>query len=118
MDSDWCLFCEKHVDDLGALYCSKECARMDKTMAISNRQSSSPSVSSPLLNLKRSSRQSTTVTYPSMFRVSTLFPASTSSRGGIAKGPTYSPIPATPAGIRSAPLNRTTTRRQPFVLQG
>ncbi|KAI1320078.1 hypothetical protein EDD11_002050 [Mortierella claussenii] len=106
MDSDWCLFCEKHVNDLDALYCSKECARMDKLTATANKSSSSASSSMPpgratllplttstltnhnglpSLSLRRSVKQPLTVSYPCMFRASTLIPHSISGRGGIRK---------------------------------
>ncbi|KAF9293005.1 hypothetical protein BKA57DRAFT_508563 [Linnemannia elongata] len=124
MDSDWCMFCEKHVMDLGAAYCSKECARMDKLMSMSNKPSvtsSSPSISissaSPLASvssIKRYAHSPMTVTYPSMYRSSTLIPASMSSRGGISKNST--PIPAATTSIRCLPVSRSTVRRQPLVL--
>ncbi|KAF9328365.1 hypothetical protein BGZ91_001038 [Linnemannia elongata] len=124
MDSDWCMFCEKHVMDLGAAYCSKECARMDKLMSMSNKPSvtsSSPSISissaSPLASvssIKRYAHSPMTVTYPSMYRSSTLIPASMSSRGGISKNST--PIPAATTSIRCLPVSRSAVRRQPLVL--
>ncbi|KAI8604336.1 hypothetical protein EDD21DRAFT_412187 [Dissophora ornata] len=132
MDSDWCLFCEKHVQDLGALYCSKECARKDKLMAVTSKPSSFSSSSPPSstsssptltpstnsLSLKRPSRLTMTVTYPCMFRSSTLVPASISSRGGIRKD-TFSPFPAmTATSIRCLPLSRSGVRRQPLALDG
>jgi len=56
-----------------------------------------------------------TVTYPSMFRSSTLVPASISSRGGISKA--FTPIPAATTSIRCLPVSRSAVRRQPLVLQ-
>ncbi|KAF9426570.1 hypothetical protein BGZ94_006336 [Podila epigama] len=122
MDSDWCLFCEKHVMDLGAAYCSKECARMDKLMSVTNKPGLStvsttastvaPS-SSSLTSVKRLAPM--TVTYPSMFRSSTLVPASISSRGGISKT-AFTPIPAATTSIRCLPVSRSAVRRQPLVL--
>ncbi|KAG0360226.1 hypothetical protein BC939DRAFT_470598 [Gamsiella multidivaricata] len=122
MDSDWCLFCEKHVLDLGAAYCSKECVRMDKLISVANKPSSSASISSPLTPVsaspfKRYAHSPMTVTYPSMYRSSTLVPTSMSSRGGISKnGGAYTPIPAATTSIRCLPVSRSTTRRQPLVL--
>ncbi|KAF8976163.1 hypothetical protein BGZ46_008487 [Entomortierella lignicola] len=129
MDSDWCLFCEKHVMDLGAVYCSKECARMDKVMSTSNKSTSTsistlapssspfmtpaPSSLSSMPTLKRLAPLAGT-SYSSMYRSSTLAPTSMSSRGGISKsGNTM--VPAT-ASIRCLP--RSSTRRQPLVLHG
>ncbi|KAF9326014.1 hypothetical protein BG006_010523 [Podila minutissima] len=126
MDSDWCLFCEKHVMDLGAAYCSKECSRMDKLMnstkpSLSSLSMSSAPVASSFLAPQTSSSMSSkrlapmTVTYPSMFRSSTLVPASISSRGGISKA--FTPIPAATTSIRCLPISRSAVRRQPLVLQ-
>ncbi|KAF9139782.1 hypothetical protein BG015_001906 [Linnemannia schmuckeri] len=125
MDSDWCMFCEKHVMDLGAVYCSKECARMDKLMSMANKPSatsSSPSVSissasplAPVSSVKRFAHSPMTVTYPSMYRSSTLIPASMSSRGGISKN-SCTPIPAATTSIRCLPVSRSAARRQPLVL--
>ncbi|KAG0203272.1 hypothetical protein BGX28_004413 [Mortierella sp. GBA30] len=123
MDSDWCLFCEKHVMDLGAVYCSKECSRMDKLMSMANKPAASSSASSPLMpsssSLKRSAHSPMTVTYPSMYRSSTLVPTSMSSRGGISKNAaSFTPIPAATTSIRCLPVSRSTVRRQPLVLHG
>ncbi|KAG0221489.1 hypothetical protein B0O80DRAFT_494350 [Mortierella sp. GBAus27b] len=117
MDSDWCLFCEKHVLDLGAAYCSKECARMDKLMSVTNKPAvaSSTSTSASTPAFKRFANSPMTVNYPSMYRSSTLVPASLSSRGGITKG-AYTPIPAAATNIRCPPIARSATRRQPLVL--
>ncbi|KAF9582164.1 hypothetical protein BGW38_000560 [Lunasporangiospora selenospora] len=128
MDSDWCLFCEKHVLELGAAYCSKDCARMDKLVALSNKPSSASTLSSgasspfssvagsPLNpSMKRSVHPPMTMTYPSMFRSSTLVPASISSRGGISKSG-YTPIPVSTTNIRCLPASRNSSRRQPLVL--
>ncbi|KAG0345299.1 hypothetical protein BG004_003812 [Podila humilis] len=125
MDSDWCLFCEKHVMDLGAAYCSKECSRMDKLMSATNKPSTlsslsavSATVPSTLLSQLPSKRLAPmTVTYPSMFRASTLVPASISSRGGISKSASFTPIPAATTSIRCLPVSRSAVRRQPLVLQ-
>ncbi|KAF9991366.1 hypothetical protein BGZ80_007498 [Entomortierella chlamydospora] len=121
MDSDWCLFCEKHVMDLGAAYCSKDCARMDKLMSTSKPSASSfmtpASSSSSLPTFKRFATSSMTATYPSMYRSSTLVPTSMSSRGGISKnGNTSNPTATT--SIRCLPVGRSSTRRQPLVLYG
>ncbi|KAF9919198.1 hypothetical protein FBU30_011133 [Linnemannia zychae] len=125
MDSDWCMFCEKHVMDLGAAYCSKECARMDKLMSMANKPSSTVASvsgsSSPLTaansvsSIKRIAHSPMTVTYPSMYRSSTLIPASMSSRGGISKN-ACTPIPAATTSIRCLPISRSSVRRQPLVL--
>jgi len=125
MDSDWCLFCEKHVMDLGAAYCSKECSKMDKLMSLANKPSStvlsSPSISASALtpasasSMKRFAHSPMTVTYPSMFKSSTLVPSSMSSRGGISKS-AYTPIPAATTSIRCLPASRSAVRRQPLVL--
>ncbi|KAG0043942.1 hypothetical protein BGZ83_010824 [Gryganskiella cystojenkinii] len=124
MDSDWCLFCEKHVMDLGAAYCSKECSKMDKLMSLANKPSSSPSTSafapaaassSVPSSMKRFAHSPMTVTYPSMFKSSTLVPSSMSSRGGICKS-AYTPIPAATTSIRCLPQSRSAVRRQPLVL--
>ncbi|KAF9377328.1 hypothetical protein CPB97_010284 [Podila verticillata] len=125
MDSDWCLFCEKHVMDLGAAYCSKECSRMDKLMSSTTPSLSSLSLSSvpvasflpPQNSCSMSSKRLApmTVTYPSMFRSSTLVPASISGRGGISKA--FTPIPAATTSIRCLPVSRSAVRRQPLVLQ-
>ncbi|KAG9066295.1 hypothetical protein KI688_001516 [Linnemannia hyalina] len=124
MDSDWCMFCEKHVMDLGAAYCSKDCARMDKLMSMANKPSatsSSPSVSTsasplaPVSSIKRYAHSPMTVTYPSMYRSSSLIPASMSSRGGISKN-SCAPIPAATTSIRCLPVSRSAVRRQPLVL--
>ncbi|KAG0378171.1 hypothetical protein BGX24_004594 [Mortierella sp. AD032] len=130
MDSDWCMFCEKHVMDLGAAYCSKDCARMDKLMSMANKPSvvaSSPSTSSPssasslssplapVSSIKRFAHSPMTVTYPSMYRSSTLIPASMASRGGISKNG-CTPIPAATTSIRCLPVSRSAVRRQPLVL--
>ncbi|KAF9914459.1 hypothetical protein BX616_008265 [Lobosporangium transversale] len=120
MDSDWCLFCEKHVMDLGAVYCSKECSRMDKLMSVANKPSIQPSISSlssSSLSFKRFAQSSMTVTYPSMYRSSTLVPTSMSSRGGISKTG-YTPVPAPAVATtanRCLPHNRS-GRRQPLAL--
>ncbi|KAF9360514.1 hypothetical protein BGX26_009062 [Mortierella sp. AD094] len=131
MDSDWCLFCEKHVMDLGAAYCSKDCARMDKLMSITSKPTSASSIStsaassfmtpapssSSLPTFKRFANSPMTVTYPSMYRSSTLVPTSMSSRGGISKsGNTLTPTATT--SIRCLPVGRSSTRRQPLVLHG
>ncbi|KAF9383698.1 hypothetical protein CPB97_006248 [Podila verticillata] len=120
MDSDWCLFCEKHVNDLGALYCSKECSRMDKLMSASKSSnftlatsSSAASTSTASSTRRVAAHLPMTVTY-SMFRPSTLVPSSMSSRGGIAKA--FTPIPAATTSIRCLPTNRSAVRRQPLVL--
>jgi len=125
MDSDWCLFCEKHVMDLGAAYCSKECSKMDKIMSLANKPSSavssSPSISASALtpaassSMKRFAHSPMTVTYPSMFKSSTLVPSAMSSRGGICKS-AYTPIPAATTSIRCLPASRSAVRRQPLVL--
>ncbi|KAF9996998.1 hypothetical protein BGZ79_009267 [Entomortierella chlamydospora] len=82
MDSDWCLFCEKHVQDLGAIYCSKECAKKDILMAASASLSSDPSfsivsnlaafssTSGLTLSFRRSSCQTVPAIYPCVFRSS------------------------------------------------
>ncbi|KAF8940475.1 hypothetical protein BGZ58_006317 [Dissophora ornata] len=127
MDSDWCLFCEKHVMDLGAAYCSKECARMDKLMSVSNKPSAatvsisaSPLTPASSTPFKRFAHSPMTVTYSSMYRSSTLVPASISSRGGISKSScgnnAYTPIPAVTTSIRCLPISRSAVRRQPLVL--
>ncbi|KAF9106359.1 hypothetical protein BGX27_009195 [Mortierella sp. AM989] len=127
MDSDWCLFCEKHVMDLGAAYCSKECARMEKLISTTSKHTSasiSTSASSFLTPVPSSSSMPalkrfapTTATYPSMYRSSTLVPTSMSSRGGISKsGNTLTPAATT--SIRCLPVGRSSTRRQPLVLHG
>ncbi|KAF9349738.1 hypothetical protein BGX34_001631 [Mortierella sp. NVP85] len=120
MDSDWCLFCEKHVLDLGAVYCSKECARMDKLMSVSNKPaaastSASSLTTAPSSTFKRFAHPSTTPAYPSMYRSSTLVPTSLSSRGGISKS-AFTPIPAAATNIRYPSVGRSATRRQPLVL--
>ncbi|KAF9194356.1 hypothetical protein BGZ51_000108 [Haplosporangium sp. Z 767] len=125
MDSDWCLFCEKHVMDLGAAYCSKECARMDKLMSLTNKPMASTSASPsafasslmPSSSAKRIAHSPMTVTYPAMYRSSTLVPASMSIRGGISKT-SFTPIPAATTSIRCLPVNRSSVRRQPLVLHG
>ncbi|KAG0230632.1 hypothetical protein BGW42_000837 [Actinomortierella wolfii] len=125
MDSDWCLFCEKHVLDLGAAYCSKECAQKDKLMALAAASKSTASMPSnspssyQSSSVKRLAHAPMTVMYPSMYRPSTLVPASMSSRGGISKGSSlscsgYSPLPASTTSIRCLPASR--PRRQPLVL--
>ncbi|KAF9160711.1 hypothetical protein DFQ27_009189 [Actinomortierella ambigua] len=123
MDSDWCLFCEKHVLDLGAAYCSKDCAQKDKVMALAKASSSaSGSLNAPSSHqsssVKRLAHTPMTVMYTSMYRSSTLVPASMSSRGGISKGSSscsgYSPVPAATTNIRCLPASR--PRRQPLVL--
>ncbi|KAG0261255.1 hypothetical protein BG011_001234 [Mortierella polycephala] len=117
MDSDWCLFCEKHVMDLGAAYCSKECSRMDKLMSITKKPIASTSPLMPSSSAKRVAHSPMTVTYPAMYRSSTLVPASMSSRGGISKT-SFTPIPAATTSIRCLPVNRSSVRRQPLVLHG
>ncbi|KAF9436224.1 hypothetical protein BGZ76_004512, partial [Entomortierella beljakovae] len=90
MDSDWCLFCEKHVMELGAAYCSKDCARMDKQVSAANMSISTSCLtpapsSSSLPAFKRFSHSPMSVSFPSMYRSSNLVPTSISSRGGISK---------------------------------
>ncbi|KAF9974896.1 hypothetical protein BGZ73_001594 [Actinomortierella ambigua] len=123
MDSDWCLFCEKHVSDLGAAYCSKDCAQKDKLMALAKATASSGPSNAPSSyqssSVKRLAHTPMTVMYPSMYRSSTLVPASMSSRGGISKGSSsscsgYSPLPAAATNIRCLPASR--PRRLPLVL--
>jgi len=107
--------------DLGAAYCSKECSKMDKLMSLANK--SSPSISASALtpasasasSMKRFAHSPMTVTYPSMFKSSTLVPSSMSSRGGISKS-AYTPIPAATTSIRCLPASRSAVRRQPLVL--
>jgi len=107
--------------DLGAAYCSKECSKMDKLMSLANK--SSPSISASALtpasasasSMKRFAHSPMTVTYPSMFKSSTLVPSSVSSRGGISKS-AYTPIPAATTSIRCLPASRSAVRRQPLVL--
>ncbi|KAF9287202.1 hypothetical protein BGZ72_007461 [Mortierella alpina] len=124
MDSDWCLFCEKHVMDLGAVYCSKECSRMDKLMSLAHKPVASSSnstllTSSSSSSMKRFAHSPMTVTYPSMFRSSTLVPTSMASRGGISKNASsFTPIPAATTSIRCLPVSRSAVRRQPLVLHG
>ncbi|KAF9174791.1 hypothetical protein BGX21_009227 [Mortierella sp. AD011] len=136
MDSDWCLFCEKHVQDLGAVYCSKECAKKDILMATSASLPSDPSfsivsnlaafssTSGPTLSFRRSSCQTVPVIYPCMFRSSSpgfdsgLDSASDSSSiyRGINKH--FSPASAmtVTSGVRCLSLNRGATPH-PLVLQ-
>ncbi|KAG0292387.1 hypothetical protein BGZ98_002592, partial [Dissophora globulifera] len=128
MDSDWCLFCEKHVFDLGAAYCSKECSRMDKLMSLANKPSSSSSASlvsaatassaSLPPSFKRYAHSPMTVTYPTKYRSATLVPASIASRGGISKSSgsnsAFTPIPAATTSIRCLPVSRSAVRRQPL----
>ncbi|KAF9350288.1 hypothetical protein BGX26_011502 [Mortierella sp. AD094] len=130
MDSDWCLFCEKHVQDLGAVYCSKECAKKDILMATSANLSSDPSfslvsnlaafstTSSPSLSFRRSTSQTAPAIYPCMFRPSS--PASDSSfnRRGISKPFSSASAAAATTSVRGLPLNRGAARRQPLVLHG
>ncbi|KAF9937883.1 hypothetical protein BGZ67_000769 [Mortierella alpina] len=124
MDSDWCLFCEKHVMDLGAVYCSKECSRMDKLMSLAHKPVASSTLltsssSSSSSSIKRFAHSPMTVTYPSMFRSSTLLPSSMASRGGISKNASsFTPIPAATTSIRCLPVSRSAVRRQPLVLHG
>ncbi|KAG0085050.1 hypothetical protein BGZ93_006392 [Podila epicladia] len=119
MDSDWCLFCEKHVNDPGALYCSKECSRMDKLSSASKSSNLTPATSSAAsTSITPSTRRLAahspmTVTY-SMFRPSTLVPSSMASRGGVSKP--FTPIPAATTSIRCLPSSRGAVRRQPLVL--
>ncbi|KAF9430101.1 hypothetical protein BGZ94_008305 [Podila epigama] len=121
MDSDWCLFCEKHVNELGALYCSKECSRKDKLMSTTNTPSSLTSASSSLSSSsarRLAAHAPLTVTYPSMFRSSTLVPSSMTNRGICKSGApaSFTPIPAATTSIRCLPMNRSSVRRQPLVL--
>ncbi|ORZ27606.1 hypothetical protein BCR41DRAFT_345581 [Lobosporangium transversale] len=108
MDSDWCLFCEKHVYELDAVYCSMECARMDKQTAVASNSlsfgtsmstdramASSIFYSPSMLPLRRPTQQLITVSYPCMFRSSNLAPKSISGRGGVRKG---SPSSASSSG--------------------
>ncbi|KAG0340004.1 hypothetical protein BG004_006584 [Podila humilis] len=121
MDSDWCLFCEKHVDELGALYCSKECSRKDKLMSSTSKSfsvtPSAPSTAASTTTFTYTTRRLApmTVTYTSMFRPSTLVPTTMSGRGGISKS-AFTPIPTTTTSIRCLPTNRSSVRRQPLVL--
>ncbi|KAI1300554.1 hypothetical protein EDD11_006099 [Mortierella claussenii] len=104
--------------DLGAAYCSKDCARMDKLMSVANKSVAQPSSSlSSSLSAKRFAHSPMTVTYNSMYRSSTLVPSSMSSRGGISKTG-YTPIPAATTSIRCLPVSRSAVRRQPLVLHG
>jgi len=94
---------------------------MDKVMSLANKSlSASPSVAASALtpttsSMKRFAHSPMTVTYPSMFKSSTLLPSAMSSRGGICKS-AYTPIPAATTSIRCLPASRSAVRRQPLVL--
>ena len=130
MDSDWCLFCEKHVQDLGAVYCSKECAKKDILMATSASPSSDPSISivsnltafsstnGPILSFRRSSCQTVPAIYPCVFRSSS--PGSDSAFDSASDSSTYCGINkrfssasdvAVTTSARRLSMNRGATRR-------
>ncbi|KAF8977015.1 hypothetical protein BGZ46_007726 [Entomortierella lignicola] len=127
MDSDWCLFCEKHVKDLGAVYCSKECANNDKLMATSaspfldsslsivSNLAAAPTIGSLSLNFRRSANQTVHAHYDMPWS-SALTPTCASNHCGITKSFLSSTSSATATGIRALPLNRDSTRRQALVL--
>ncbi|KAF9193271.1 hypothetical protein BGZ51_003790 [Haplosporangium sp. Z 767] len=122
MDSDWCLFCEKHVQEQDAVYCSKDCMRKDKNMALTNNPSAtnaSAANGSYAIPSKRFANSSMAATYPSMFRSSTLVSSSITNRGGISKGSAvaFAHLPTSTTNVRSLPSIRS-TRRQPLVLFG
>ncbi|KAF9434732.1 hypothetical protein BGZ76_007529 [Entomortierella beljakovae] len=142
MDSDWCLFCEKHVQELDALYCSKECARKDKLMATSSKSTTrlSSSLASNITaipqgnnipsSFRRSASQSATMAFPGLSRSSSHSLGLVSSRRGVIKSSNISnsnggsgklnlfasSTAAAAMSIRGLPLNRSSTRRQPLVL--
>ncbi|KXN73389.1 hypothetical protein CONCODRAFT_3621 [Conidiobolus coronatus NRRL 28638] len=38
MDADWCIVCNKHINRMGAIYCSSSCEQVDSGLALETPQ--------------------------------------------------------------------------------